>query len=142
MNQPYRETCHRREPLMPKIHKTPKRQPRSEKSQTDPPVSNKSGSINDNRQRTEINRKARIKETNTIFRQNGKKLGIENVSFTLSKNNWRSDEGNKNAIAYFSETSKQLVVIPKIIVDKYIFDPFFKKIQKGLIFHLTMRLLQ
>ena len=116
------------EPLMPDIHKTPEQQPHSEKSQTSSHQSNMSSSSNDNGQ------SIKIKETNTIFRKNKKmKLDGAAVYFDLSGNKWRSNESSKDkdAIFYYSKASNRLVVIPKIIVDKYIFDPFFQKNSKG-----------
>jgi hypothetical protein len=118
-------------PLVPDIHKTLEQQPHSEKIQTSPPVSNKSISINDIGQKI----KCELIEaaTNTICRQTDPKLDGASVYFTLSgkKKNWKSKEGSKKAIVYYSRSSNHLVVIPKDTVDRYIFDLLFQKKPDG-----------
>ncbi len=84
-------------------------------------------------QSQKINCKLIEAATNTICRQTDPKLDGASVYFTLSgkKKNWRSKEGSKKAIVYYSRSSNHLVVIPKDTADRYIFDLLFQKIPDG-----------
>jgi hypothetical protein len=67
----------------------------------------------------------RIKrETNTLFRQ----LDTLDVYFTLTNNAWKKGADSKDALVFFSRILKYLVVIPKKVVDKYIFYPIFEEV--------------
>lgn len=64
------------------------------------------------------------RETNTLFRQ----LDTLDVYFTLTNNDWKKGADSKDALVFFSRIQKYLVVIPKNVVDKYIFYPIFEEV--------------
>ncbi|NVN90943.1 MAG: DUF91 domain-containing protein [Desulfuromonadales bacterium] len=69
--------------------------------------------------------------TNTVYRQNNQQLNGAGVDYTLSRHSWTDGIVTKKAIIYFSRASKNIVVIPAVIVDKHIFNPFFQKTSSG-----------
>lgn len=73
-----------------------------------------------------------IKEvTNTLFRQNDNSIDGAEAYYQLAGKNWTDDITIRKAIVYFSCDSNNVVVIPEIIVNKYIFEPLFQKTING-----------
>lgn len=78
-------------------------------------------------------------ETNTIFRQNSKPLGKLDINYVLTGKNWIDGLYSKEAMVTFSKSSHHLIIIPKIIVDKHIFHPLFKKYADEYEFRLSFQ---
>lgn len=73
-----------------------------------------------------------IKEvTNTLFRQNDNSIDGAEAYYQLAGKNWIDEITIRKAIVYFSCDSNNVVVIPEIIVNKYIFEPLFQKTING-----------
>lgn len=75
------------------------------------------------------------KATNTLFRQ----LHSLDISFSMVGKNWKGGKTDKDALVAFSKgqgisEEPLLVVIPKRIVDKYIFYPIFENFGNGYSF--------
>jgi len=80
------------------------------------------------------NNSSQIKNaSHTLFRQNDNPINGGGGFYQLSGCSWNNNEHTRNAIVYFSRHSKKLVIIPAIIVNKYIFEPYFKKALTGYI---------
>ena len=75
------------------------------------------------------------KNTNTLFRQH-ERLSIY---FSMAGKNWKDERTDRDALVIFTRKQQglgatYLVVIPKKIVDDYIFNPIFKNTGNGYIF--------
>lgn len=71
------------------------------------------------------------KATCTIFRQNNQLLDGAEIYFKLSGTFWSKNNETKEGMVYFSRPSSNLVILPKSIVNQYIFDRFFEKGSDG-----------
>ena len=71
------------------------------------------------------------KATRTIFRQNNQLLDGAEIFFKLSGTFWSKNNETKAGMVYFSRPSGNLVILPKCIVNQYIFDRFFEKQADG-----------
>lgn len=80
----------------------------------------------------EIDSKYIKKVTNSLFRLNEMDVDGSEVFYSI-QNLWKTRNGTKNALVYYSKRSKNLVVIPKDIVDKYIFNPLFEEVSQKYI---------
>jgi hypothetical protein len=69
--------------------------------------------------------------TCTVFRQNKNPLNKLDINHVLTGNNWIDELSPKKAMVTFSKSSKHLIIIPKTIVDEYIFYPLFEENSDG-----------
>ena len=78
----------------------------------------------------EIDSKYIKKTTNSLFRLNEMDVNGSEVFYSI-QNLWKNKNGTQNALVYYSKLSTNLVVVPKNIVDKYIFNPLFEEESQG-----------
>lgn len=82
---------------------------------------------------TEIDSNYIKKATNSLFRLNEMDVNGSEVFYSI-QNLWKNRNGTRNALVYYSKFSNNLAVVPKNIVDKYIFNPLFEDGPHGYCF--------
>ena len=78
-------------------------------------------------------------KTNTVFRQHFNPLNKLDINYVLTGYNWIDGLTSKDAIVTLSKSSHHLIIIPKITINKYIFDPLFKNYSDGYGFRIKFQ---
>jgi len=75
--------------------------------------------------------------SNTLFRQNqDEPKNIIQLNYSIPTK-WKEEDNEKDAIVYFSSYQKKILIVPKSVIDKYLFFPFFEKVDKGWSFKIN-----